>query len=131
MKVLLWLIFLIFPPETPVASPGFSRPATSGMTFLTLRDDKVPEPAKPLSSDLHRKSNSPGRSLTICKSQRNKVPPALYPASYLNPLCLTGTGLYRISENKPGNRFTIYQLGKNNFELIRSMDSSIIPPLAA
>jgi hypothetical protein len=116
MKILLWLVFLIFPPENPVASPGFSGPAASGLAFLTLQNDKVQEPAKRPPYDLHHKTNTPGRSLTICKSQRNKVPPTLYPASFQNPLCLTGSGLYRISDNKPGNHFTIYQLGKNNFE---------------
>jgi hypothetical protein len=118
MKILLWLVFLIFPFENPAASPGFSGPATRGLTFLTLQNNKVPEPANPLSSDLHRKTIANGRSLTICKSQRNKISPPLYPASYLNPLCLPGAELHQISDRKHGIHFSIYRLGKNNFEFI-------------
>ena len=128
MKVLFWLIFLLLPPETLVVSPGFSGPATSGLAFLTLQNDKVPEPAKPLSSDLHRKTIANGRRLTICKSQRNKIPTPLLPASYLNPLCLTGSGLHQISDNNQGFHFSIYRLGKNNFEPFQPADSCFNHP---
>jgi hypothetical protein len=65
MKVLLWLVFLIFPLENPVASPGFPKPATSDLTLLTLQNDKVPEPANPLFSDLHRKTIANSHNMQI------------------------------------------------------------------